>query len=62
MIVLMTRLASAVFARNSVDSVGMNLRNSVTLAYLGDHPSATQQAMREDLSMDSNTGVIGPCQ
>jgi len=57
-IVLLTRLARAVFMRSSVDLVGMNLRNMVTLAYLRDHPSASQQTMTEDLSMDSNTGVL----
>jgi len=31
-IVLLTRLARAVFLRSSVDLVGMNLRNMVTLA------------------------------
>ena len=57
-IVLLTRLARAVFLRSSVDLVGMNLRNMVTLAYLRDHPGASQQAMTEQLSMDSNTGVL----
>ncbi len=57
-IVLLTRLARAVFLRSSVDLVGMNLRNMVVLAYLRDHPSVSQQAMTEDLSMDSNTGVL----
>jgi MarR family transcriptional regulator, temperature-dependent positive regulator of motility len=47
-----------VFLRSSVDLVGMNLRNMVTLAYLRDHPSVSQQTMTEDLSMDSNTGVL----
>jgi DNA-binding MarR family transcriptional regulator len=56
--VLVTRLARAVFLRSSVDLVGMNLRNMVVLAYLRDHPSVSQQAMTEDLSMDSNTGVL----
>ena len=55
---LVTRLARAVFLRSSVDLVGMNLRNMVVLAYLRDHPSVSQQAMTEDLSMDSNTGVL----
>jgi DNA-binding MarR family transcriptional regulator len=36
----------------------MNLRNMVTLAYLRDHPGVSQQTMAEDLSMDSNTGVL----
>ena len=57
-IVLLTRLARAVFLRSSVDLVGMNLKNMVVLAYLRDHPSASQQVMTEDLSMDSNTGVL----
>jgi len=30
----------------------------VVLAYLRDHPSASQQVMTEQLSMDSNTGVL----
>ncbi len=57
-IVLLTRLARAVFLRSSVDLVGMNLRNMVVLAYLKDHPGASQQVMTEQLSMDSNTGVL----
>ena len=57
-IVLLTRLARAVYLRSSVDLVGMNLRNMVTLAYLRDHPGVSQQTMTEDLSMDSNTGVL----
>jgi DNA-binding MarR family transcriptional regulator len=57
-IVLLTRLSRAVFVRSSVDLVGMNLKNMVVLAYLRDHPSAAQQVMTEDLSMDSNTGVL----
>jgi DNA-binding MarR family transcriptional regulator len=36
----------------------MNLRNMVVLAYLSDHPGASQQVMTEQLSMDSNTGVL----
>lgn len=57
-IVLLTRLSRAVFVRSSVDLVGMNLKNMVVLAYLRDHPSASQQVMTEDLSIDSNTGVL----
>ena len=55
---LLTRLARAVYLRSSVDLVGMNLRNLVVLAYLRDHPGASQQVMTEMLSMDSNTGVL----
>ena len=55
---LLTRLARAVYLRSSVDLVGMNLRNMVVLAYLRDHPGASQQVMTEMLSMDSNTGVL----
>ena len=57
-IVLLTRLARVVYLRSSVDLVGMALRNMVVLAYLRDHPGASQQAMTEQLSMDSNTGVL----
>ena len=57
-IVLLTRLARAVFLRSSVDLVGMNLRNMVVLAYLRDHPGVAQQTLTEDLSIDSNTGVL----
>lgn len=57
-IVLVTRLARAVYLRSPVDLVGMNLRNMVVLAYLRDHPGVSQQTMTEDLSMDSNTGVL----
>jgi DNA-binding MarR family transcriptional regulator len=57
-IVLLTRLSRAVFLRSSVDLVGMNLRNMVTLAYLRDHPGVSQQTMTESLAMDSNTGVL----
>ncbi|MGO9853424.1 MAG: MarR family winged helix-turn-helix transcriptional regulator [Acidimicrobiales bacterium] len=57
-IVLLTRLARAVYLRSSVDLVGMNLRNMVVLAYLRDHPGTSQQVMTEQLSMDSNTGVL----
>jgi DNA-binding MarR family transcriptional regulator len=57
-IVLVTRLARAIYLRSSVDLVGMNLRNMVVLAYLREHPSVSQQAMTEHLSMDSNTGVL----
>src|SRR3984957_18337363 len=57
-IVLLTRLARVVYLRSSVDLVVMNLRNMVVLAYLRDHPGASQQVMTEDLSLDSNTGVL----
>ena len=57
-IVLLTRLARAVYQRSSVELVGMNLRNMVVLAYLRDHPGVSQQPMTEQLSMDSNTGVL----
>src|SRR3974390_76478 len=57
-IVLLNRLARAIYLRSTVDLVGMNLRNMVVLAYLRDHPSVSQQAMTEHLSMDSNTGVL----
>lgn len=57
-IVLLTRLARAVFLRSSIELVGMNLKNMVVLAYLREHPEVPQQTMTEHLSMDSNTGVL----
>jgi DNA-binding MarR family transcriptional regulator len=57
-IVLLTQLARSVYLRSSVELVGMNLRNMVVLAYLRDHPAASQQTMTEQLSFDSNTGVL----
>lgn len=57
-IVLLNRLARAVYLRSSIDLVGMNLKNMVVLAYLRDHPGVSQQGMTEHLSMDSNTGVL----
>ncbi len=57
-IVLLTRLARAVYLRSSVELLGMNLKNMVVLAYLRDHPGVSQHAMTEALSMDSNTGVL----
>lgn len=57
-IVLLTRLARAVYLRSSVELLGMHLKNMVVLAYLNDHPGVSQQVMTEHLSMDSNTGVL----
>jgi DNA-binding MarR family transcriptional regulator len=57
-LVLLTRLARAVFVRSSVDLVGMNLRDMVLLAYLRDHSSVPQQVLTDRLSIDSNTGVL----
>ena len=57
-IVLLTRLARVVYRRSTVELVGMNLKNMGVLAYLRDHPSASQGVMTDDLSIDSNTGVL----
>lgn len=57
-IVLLTRLARVVYRRSTVELVGMNLKNMGVLAYLRDHPGASQGTMTEDLSIDSNTGVL----
>jgi DNA-binding MarR family transcriptional regulator len=57
-IVLLTRLARVVYRRSTVDLVGMNLKNLVVLAYLRDHRSSSQQTLTDELSMDSNTGVL----
>jgi DNA-binding MarR family transcriptional regulator len=57
-IVLLTRLARVVYRRSTVELVGMNLKNMGVLAYLRDHPGASQGTMTEDLCIDSNTGVL----
>jgi DNA-binding MarR family transcriptional regulator len=57
-IVLLTRLARVVYRRSTVELVGMNLKNMGVLAYLRDHPGASQGTMTEDLGIDSNTGVL----
>ena len=57
-IVLLTRLARVVYRRSTVDLVGMNLKNMGVLAYLRDHRSASQATLTDDLSIDSNTGVL----
>lgn len=57
-IVLLTRLARVVYRRSTLELVGMNLKNLGVLAYLRDHPSASQGTMTDDLSIDSNTGVL----
>jgi DNA-binding MarR family transcriptional regulator len=57
-IVLLTRLARVVYRRSTVELVGMNLKNMGVLAYLRDHPGASQGTMTEDLCIDSNMGVL----
>ncbi len=57
-IVLLTRLARVVYRRSTVELVGMNIKNMGVLAYLRDHPGVSQGMMTDDLSIDSNTGVL----
>jgi len=57
-IVLLTRLARVVYRRSTVELVGMNLKNMGVLAYLRDHPGASQGTVTEDLGIDSNMGVL----
>src|SRR5580658_7852437 len=57
-IVLLTRLARVVYRRSTLELVGMNLKNMGVLAYLRDHPGASQGTMTEDLCIDSNMGVL----
>ena len=57
-IVLLTRLARVVYRRSTVELVGMNIKNMGVLAYLRDHPGVSQGTMTDDLSIDSNTGVL----
>ena len=57
-IVLLTRLARVVYRRSTVDLVGMNLKDLGVLAYLREHPGASQRAMPDDLCIDANTVVL----
>lgn len=57
-IVLITRLAKAVYRRSTEELLGLRLRQFVTLTYLRDHGCAPQQGMCEMLSMDANNLVL----
>jgi DNA-binding MarR family transcriptional regulator len=57
-IVLLTRLARVVYRRSTVDLVGISLKELAALAYLRDHPVASQQALSDALCVDANNCVL----
>ena len=56
--VLLTRLARAVYRRTNEDVLGMRLKAYVALCYLSDRPSATQQELGEKMMVDPNNLVL----
>jgi DNA-binding MarR family transcriptional regulator len=56
--VLLTRLARAVYRHSSEEVLGMRLKAFVALSYLREHGSATQQALGEKLMLDPNNLVL----
>ena len=56
--VLLTRLARAVFRRSTERVIGMRLRQYVALDYLRDRGAVTQQALGEVLQLDANNIVL----
>ena len=56
--VLLTRLARAVYRRTSEDVLGMRLKGYVALCYLVDRASATQQELGEKMMVDPNNLVL----
>lgn len=57
-IVLLTRLARAVYRRSPESLLGIKLKELGTLAYLRDHGRITQQALSGGLCTDANTCVL----
>ena len=57
-IVLLTRLARAVYLRIRLRPGRDEPAEHGGARYLADHPGVSQQVMTEMLSMDSNTGVL----
>jgi DNA-binding MarR family transcriptional regulator len=56
--VLLTRLARAVYRRTTEDVLGMRLKGYVALCYLSDRASATQQELGEKMMVDPNNLVL----
>jgi len=57
-IILLIRLARAVYQRSTVELVGMRLKELGALTYLRDHQQATQNALSKALSLDANNCVL----
>ena len=56
--VLLTRLARAVYRRTSEEVLGMRLKGYVALCYLRDRGAATQQELGEKMMVDANNLVL----
>jgi DNA-binding MarR family transcriptional regulator len=56
--VLLTRLARAVYRRSNEDLLGMRLKGYVALCYLRDRGAATQQELVEKMMVDPNNLVL----
>jgi DNA-binding MarR family transcriptional regulator len=56
--VLLTRLARAVYRRSNEDLLGMRLKGYVALCYLRDRGAATQQELGEKMMVDPNNLVL----
>src|SRR5436190_14412679 len=56
--VLLTRLARAVYRLSSEEVLGMRLKGYVALCYLRDRGAATQQALGEKMMVDPNNLVL----
>ncbi|MGB2712314.1 MAG: MarR family winged helix-turn-helix transcriptional regulator [Conexibacter sp.] len=56
--VLLTRLAKAVYRRSNEAVLGMRLKQFVALAHLRDHGEVSQQALGEALGLDANNLVL----
>jgi DNA-binding MarR family transcriptional regulator len=56
--VLLTRLARAVYRSSTEELLGMRLKGYVALCYLRDRGAATQQALGEKMMVDPNNLVL----
>ncbi len=57
-VVLLTRLARAIYRRSSEAVLGMRLKEFSALCYLRDRDHVSQQALGEALSLDPNSLVL----
>ena len=56
--VLLTRLAKAVYRRSNEQLLGISLRQLVALSFVSDHDGAPQQALGDALCVDANNLVL----
>jgi DNA-binding MarR family transcriptional regulator len=56
--VLLTRLARAIYRRSNEEVLGMRLKGYVALCYLRDRGAATQQELGEKMMVDPNNLVL----